>query len=63
MSAQEFACGICSINLKTVCIAAVSRYKSDVVEHGAGVEKFGVELKPTGLTCERAKIVKHDWND
>src|SRR6267154_1372298 len=44
MAAQEVARGIGSINLKTVCVAAVFRYETDVVEHGAHVEKFGVEL-------------------
>ena len=43
MAAQEVARGICSINFKTVCGAAVSRYQTDVVEHSAGVEKFGIE--------------------
>jgi hypothetical protein len=27
------------------------------VEHGARVEKFGVELETAALTCERAKII------
>src|SRR5258708_37858571 len=57
MTAQEVARGICSINLKTVCVAAVSRYETDVVEHGAGVEKFGVELEAAVLACEGAKEV------
>src|ERR1700730_12087459 len=56
-AAQELARGICSINLKTVCVAAVSRYETDVVEHSACVEQFGVELETTALTSERAKVV------
>src|ERR1700737_1603336 len=55
MAAQEVARGICSINFKTVCGAAVRRYETDVVEHSAGVEKFGIELEATALACERAK--------
>jgi hypothetical protein len=27
------------------------------VEHGARVEKFGVELETTALACERTKVV------
>src|SRR5258708_25720966 len=57
MTAQEVARGICSSILETVCVAAVSRYETDVVEHGSGVEKFGVELEATALACERAKVV------
>src|SRR5258708_40093027 len=57
MAAQEGARGICSIHFKTVCGAAVSRYETDVVEHSAGVEKFGIELEATALACERAKVV------
>src|SRR6266446_5908294 len=57
MAAQEVARGICSINFKTVCRAAVSRHQTDVVEHSSGVEKFGIELEATALACERAKVV------
>src|ERR1700722_2138588 len=57
MAAQENAGGICSVNLKTVSVATVSRYETDVVEHSACVEKFGVELETTALTSECAKIV------
>src|SRR5260370_8679136 len=55
MAAQEVARGICSINFKTVCRAAVSRHQTDVVEHSSGVEKFGIELEATALASERAK--------
>ena len=57
MAAQEVARGIGSIHLETVCIAAVSRYETDVVEHRAGVEKFGIELETTALTSECAEII------
>src|ERR1700738_366842 len=57
MTAQEVTRGICSIHFKAVCGAAVSRYQTDVVEHSAGVEKFGIELEATALACERAKVV------
>src|SRR5260370_20824782 len=57
MAAQEVARGIGSINFKTVCVAAVSRYETDVVKHSAGVEKFGIELEAAALACERAKVV------
>src|ERR1700719_2959907 len=57
MAAQEVARGIGSINLKTVCVAAVSRYEADVVEHGACVEKFDVELETTTLPSECGKII------
>src|SRR5258708_249326 len=57
MAAQEVARGICSINFKTVCRAAVSRHQTDVVEHSSGVEKFGIELEATALACEGAEVV------
>ena len=56
-AAQEVARGICSIDLKTVCVAAVGSYETDVVEHGACVERFGLELEATTLACWRAKVV------
>src|SRR5260370_35003094 len=56
MAAQEVARGICSINFKTVCRAAVSRHQTDVVEHSSGVAEFGLELGATALACERAKV-------
>src|SRR5260370_42644271 len=56
MAAQEVARGICSINFKTVCRAAVSRPQTDVGGHSSGVEKFGIELEATTLACERAKV-------
>src|SRR5579859_1538458 len=57
MATQEVARCICSIHLKTVRIAAVSRYETNVVEHSAGVEQFGVELETATLTGERAKVI------
>src|SRR5580692_10141810 len=57
MAAQKVTRGICSIHLKTVCLATVSGYETDVVEHSARVEKFGVELETMALTRECAEIV------
>jgi hypothetical protein len=57
MTAEEGASGICTVCLKTVCVATISRYETHVVEHGACVKKFGVELEATALACECAKIV------
>jgi hypothetical protein len=57
MAAQKVARGIGSVNLKTICIATVSRYEPDIVEHSTCVEKFGVELEATAPAGECAKIV------
>jgi hypothetical protein len=57
MTAEEVASGICTVYLKTVCVATISRYETYVVEHGACVKEFGVELEATVLACECAKIV------
>src|SRR5258708_26075076 len=57
VAAQEVARGICSINFKTVCRAAVSRHETDVVEHSSGVEKFGIELEATALASEGGDAV------
>jgi hypothetical protein len=55
--AQKVACGICSIHIKTIRVAAVDGYKTDVVEHRPCVEKFSVELEATALTGERGEII------
>src|SRR5947208_13713061 len=57
MAAQEVARGIGSINLKAVCVAAVSGYKTDVMKHSACVQEFGVELETAALTGECAEVV------
>jgi hypothetical protein len=57
MAAEEVARRICSIHLETVCVPTVRRYKSDVVEHSASVEKFDVELEATAPACKRGKVV------
>src|SRR3981081_3978016 len=57
VTTQEVARGIRSIHLKAVRIAAVSRHQTDIMEHGARVEKFRVKRKTTALTSERGEVV------
>jgi hypothetical protein len=57
MAAQEVTRGICTIDLETVCVAAVSGYETHVVKHRACVEKFRIELETAALPSERAEIV------
>jgi len=44
VASQKAACGFCAIDLKPLIAAAVCRHKTDVVEHGASVQKLRVEL-------------------
>lgn len=57
LAAEEVARGICSIHLETVCVAPVRRYKSNVVEHSASVEKFGVQLEANSVSRINSEIL------
>src|ERR1700753_2226597 len=57
MAAQEVARGICTVNLETICVAAVIRDETHVVEQSTCVEKLRIELKTTALPGECAEIV------
>src|SRR5260370_41555299 len=56
VAAEEVARGVGSVNLEAGR-AAVGGGEADVVEHGAGVEEFGVELEAAALACERGEVV------
>jgi hypothetical protein len=57
IAAQEVTRGVCSIHFERVRVAAIRRRETDIVEHGACVEKLCVELEPTALSREYAKII------
>jgi hypothetical protein len=57
MAAKEGACGIGSIHLKTVDFAAMRGDETNVMEHGARIKKFGIELQTLALTSECSEII------
>jgi hypothetical protein len=57
VSTQEVARSICAVDLETLVGAAVPRRQPHVVEHGAGIEQFGIELQAAMPTCQGPEVV------
>ena len=58
VATQEVARDIRAIDLESLVRAAVSRHQSHVVEHGAGIEQFRIELQSAMPAREGSKM-KH----
>jgi hypothetical protein len=60
--AHEVARGICSVDLKTVCRAAVGRPQADIVKHSSGVQHLRIELEAPSSSREWLRSSKPDWS-
>jgi hypothetical protein len=54
---QEVARGVRAVDLETLALATVPRSEPCVVEHGAGIEQFGIELQAATLTRQGPEVV------
>src|SRR3984885_10256259 len=54
---EEFAGGVCAVDLETLVSATVRRGQAYVVKHRSRVEKFGIELETMVLSRKRTPVI------
>src|ERR1700719_4433211 len=57
MASQKVASRIRAIHLEALICAGVLRGEAHVMEHGAGIKKFGIKAETATLAGERAPVI------
>ena len=57
MASQEIAGGVGAVHLKALICAGVLRGETHVMEHGAGIEEFGIKVETSALAGKRVPVI------